>query len=74
MLLQVKVAMTAIPVVLIFCIIAAVSAFVFHDHRHRKLLVGSIGLVISVTLYGSPLVVMVSDSSLFSTVQIFCHY
>lgn len=74
MLLQVKVAMTAIPVVLVFCIIAAVSAFAFHDSRHRKLLVGSIALVVSVTLYGSPLVVMVSDSSLFSTVQIFCHY
>ncbi|WVZ18155.1 hypothetical protein V8G54_005477 [Vigna mungo] len=55
---KVKVAMTAIPVVLVFCIIAAVSAFAFHDSRHRKLLVGSFGLVVSVILYGSPLVVM----------------
>ncbi|KAK7353325.1 hypothetical protein VNO80_18770 [Phaseolus coccineus] len=55
---KVKVALTAIPVVLVFCIIAAVSAFAFHDSRHRKLLVGSIGLVVSVTLYGSPLVAM----------------
>ncbi|KAL9313730.1 hypothetical protein ACSQ67_019182 [Phaseolus vulgaris] len=55
---KVKVAMTAIPVVLVFCITAAVSAFAFHDNRHRKILVGSIGLVVSVTLYGSPLVAM----------------
>lgn len=63
MLLQVKVAMTAIPVLLVFSIIAAVSAFAFHDNHHRKLLVGSIGLGVSVAMYGSPLIVMVSDSS-----------
>ena len=67
MLLQVKVAMTAIPVLLVFSIIAAVSAFAFHDNHHRKLLVGSIGLGVSVTMYGSPLIVMVSDSSMSST-------
>ncbi|KAK4273910.1 hypothetical protein QN277_017213 [Acacia crassicarpa] len=55
---KVQVAMTAIPVLLVFCITAIVSAFSFHDHRHRKLLVGSIGLVVSVAMYGSPLVVM----------------
>lgn len=58
--LQVQVAMIAIPVLLVFCTTAIVSAFAFHDHRHRKLLVGSIGLVVSITMYGSPLVVMVS--------------
>ncbi|KAF7830673.1 bidirectional sugar transporter SWEET3 [Senna tora] len=55
---KVKVAMTAIPVMVVFCIIALVSTFAFHDNRHRKLLVGSIGLVVSVALYASPLVVM----------------
>ncbi|KAI9077538.1 hypothetical protein K1719_025410 [Acacia pycnantha] len=55
---KVQVAMTAIPVLIVFCITAIVSAFAFHDHRHRKLLVGSIGLVVSVAMYGSPLVVM----------------
>ncbi|KAG5019176.1 hypothetical protein JHK87_015031 [Glycine soja] len=55
---KVKVAMTAIPVLLVFSIIAAVSAFAFHDNHHRKLLVGSIGLGVSVTMYGSPLIVM----------------
>nr|ACU24301.1 unknown [Glycine max] len=55
---KVKVAMTAIPVLLVLSIIAAVSAFAFHDNHHRKLLVGSIGLGVSVTMYGSPLIVM----------------
>ncbi|KAF7816721.1 bidirectional sugar transporter SWEET3 [Senna tora] len=54
----VQVAMTAIPVLLVFCITALLSTFALHDHRHRKLLVGSIGLVVSVTMYGAPLVVM----------------
>jgi solute carrier family 50 (sugar transporter) len=52
--------MITTPVLLVFCIVAAVSAFSFHDTAHRKLLVGSIGLGISVALYGSPLVAMVS--------------
>lgn len=55
---KVKVAMIMTPVLLVFCIVAAVSAFSFHDTAHRKLLVGSIGLGVSVALYGSPLVAM----------------
>ncbi|RDX75118.1 Bidirectional sugar transporter SWEET3, partial [Mucuna pruriens] len=55
---KVKVAMTAIPVLLVFSIIAAVSAFAIHDNHHRKLLVGSFGLGVSIAMYGSPLVVM----------------
>jgi ABC-type sulfate transport system permease subunit len=58
--LQVKVAMITTPVLVVFCITAAVSAFTLHDSQHRKLLVGSIGLGVSVALYGSPLVAMVS--------------
>ncbi|CAL0305451.1 unnamed protein product [Lupinus luteus] len=53
-----KVAMIAIPILLVFCIIATVSIFAFHNNEHRKLLVGSIGLFVSVVMYGSPLVVM----------------
>lgn len=53
---KIKVAALVIPVILVFCITALVSAFVFHDHHHRKLFVGSIGLGASVTMYGSPLV------------------
>ncbi|XP_057442851.1 bidirectional sugar transporter SWEET3-like [Lotus japonicus] len=55
---KVKVATTAIPVILVFCAIALVSAFNFPDHRHRKLLVGSVGLGVAVAMYASPLVAM----------------
>ncbi|XP_057721640.1 bidirectional sugar transporter SWEET3 [Arachis stenosperma] len=56
---KVKVAMTTIPVLIVFCAIAIASAFAFPgDHGHRKLLVGSVGLGVSVAMYGSPLVVM----------------
>ncbi|XP_073315690.1 bidirectional sugar transporter SWEET3 isoform X2 [Primulina huaijiensis] len=53
-----KVVMLTIPVTLVFCFTAILSAFVFHDHHHRKMFVGSIGLAASITMYGSPLVVM----------------
>ncbi|KAH6760520.1 Nodulin MtN3 family protein [Perilla frutescens var. hirtella] len=53
-----KVAMMTLPVFLLSCSVALISAFVFHDHHHRKAFVGSIGLVASVAMYGSPLVVM----------------
>ncbi|KAK9178932.1 hypothetical protein WN943_028126 [Citrus x changshan-huyou] len=52
----IKVAAIVIPVILLFCITTLVSAFVFHDHHHRKLFVGSIGLGASITMYSSPLV------------------
>ncbi|KAK4480712.1 hypothetical protein RD792_013794 [Penstemon davidsonii] len=54
--IQKKVAMMTIPVLLVCCITATLSALVFHDHRHRKAFVGSIGLVASIAMYGSPLV------------------
>ncbi|KAG5059682.1 hypothetical protein JHK87_000711 [Glycine soja] len=47
---KVKVAMTTIPFLLVFFIIVAMSAFPFHDNHHRKLLVGSIGLSVSITI------------------------
>ncbi|XP_058206111.1 bidirectional sugar transporter SWEET3-like [Rhododendron vialii] len=51
-----KVAMMTVPVILVICITATISAFIFHDHHHRKLFVGSVGLLSSATLYASPLV------------------
>ncbi|XP_051142997.1 bidirectional sugar transporter SWEET3 [Andrographis paniculata] len=51
-----RVAMLTLPVLLVFCGTAILSAFVFHSHPHRKAFVGSIGLVASVAMYGSPLV------------------
>lgn len=57
--LQLKVVVTAITVVAVFCITALISASVFHDHHHRKVFVGSVGIVASVAMYCSPLVVVV---------------
>ncbi|XP_057462327.1 bidirectional sugar transporter SWEET3-like [Actinidia eriantha] len=53
-----KVVMITIPVILVSCITAMISAFAFHDHHHRKAFVGSVGLIASISMYGSPLVVM----------------
>lgn len=52
--------MITTAVTLVFCISAIISAVVFHDHHHRKIFTGSIGLVASVAMYGGPLVVVVS--------------
>uniref|UniRef100_A0A6N2KFX7 Bidirectional sugar transporter SWEET n=1 Tax=Salix viminalis TaxID=40686 RepID=A0A6N2KFX7_SALVM len=43
----IKVAITVIPVILVFCITATISAFALHDHRHRKIFVGSVALAAS---------------------------
>ncbi|WOG92801.1 hypothetical protein DCAR_0312077 [Daucus carota subsp. sativus] len=51
-----KVAILTTTVTLIFVTCAIISAVVFHDHHHRKILIGSIGLVASVAMYCSPLV------------------
>lgn len=53
---KMKVTVIVIPVIIMFCIIASISAFVFHDHHHRKVFVGSLGVVASVIMYASPLV------------------
>ncbi|XP_026397834.1 bidirectional sugar transporter SWEET3-like isoform X1 [Papaver somniferum] len=47
-----------IHVVMVFCITPCVSAFALKDHRHRKVLVGCVGLVASVSMYASPLIVV----------------
>ena len=52
--------MITIPVILVSCVTAMISAFSVHDHYHRTALVGRVGLVASISMYGSPLVVMVS--------------
>ena len=57
---QKTVVMITIPVILVSCVTTMISAFAFHDHHHRKAFVGSVGLIASISMYGSPLVVMVS--------------
>ncbi|KAK4786994.1 hypothetical protein SAY86_010827 [Trapa natans] len=53
---KVAVAGATTTVALVFSIFAIISALVFHDHQHRKMFIGSIGVVASVAMYGSPLV------------------
>ncbi|OIT06418.1 PREDICTED: bidirectional sugar transporter SWEET3b [Nicotiana attenuata] len=53
-----EVAKMVVPIILICVATGIISAFVFHDHRRRKVFVGSIGLVASVAMYASPLVVV----------------
>lgn len=50
-----------VPVLVVFCITASISSFVIHDHPHRKVFVGSVALVASAAMYGSPLVAMVGS-------------
>ncbi|KAH9308840.1 hypothetical protein KI387_036751, partial [Taxus chinensis] len=47
-----------VGVLTLFASIAAVSLFALHDRRHKKLLVGTAGMVATVILYGSPLSVI----------------
>lgn len=43
-------------VVATLCVIVSLSSFVFHTHHTRKLFVGSIGIVTSISMYSAPLV------------------
>ncbi|XP_043700460.1 bidirectional sugar transporter SWEET3b-like [Telopea speciosissima] len=47
-----------VGVMMVVSIIILVSTFALHDHHHRKLFVGSIGLVVAIGMYGAPLVVV----------------
>ncbi|KAK9143950.1 hypothetical protein Syun_013350 [Stephania yunnanensis] len=49
---------SVISILVAFCIVVMVSLVTTHDHRQRKVLVGTAGLIASVAMYGSPLVVM----------------
>ncbi|CAG7909858.1 unnamed protein product [Brassica rapa] len=54
----IKVGVIFVRVIVVFGLTTAISAVVFEDHRHRKSFVGSVGLVASISMYGSPLIVM----------------
>ncbi|XP_022738645.1 bidirectional sugar transporter SWEET3-like [Durio zibethinus] len=55
---KIKAGVIATTVILLFSITAIISALVFHDHHHRKVFVGTVGLVASVAMYAAPLVVV----------------
>ncbi|KAJ4976866.1 hypothetical protein NE237_001972 [Protea cynaroides] len=52
------VTLMVVVVIVVFSITTLVSTFALHDHHHRKLFVGSIGLVVAIGMYGAPLVVV----------------
>ncbi|XP_043687987.1 bidirectional sugar transporter SWEET3b-like [Telopea speciosissima] len=56
--LQRKVILMVVAVIVVISITALVSTFALHNHHHRKLFVGCIGLVVAVGMYSSPLVVV----------------
>ncbi|CAD6240611.1 unnamed protein product [Miscanthus lutarioriparius] len=45
-----------LPVLALFGLTAALSSFVAHTHHTRKVFVGSVGLVASISMYSSPMV------------------
>jgi solute carrier family 50 (sugar transporter) len=49
-------------VLAIFGVTVFFSSFTIHDHHIRKLFVGSMGIVTSMSMYSSPLVAVVSMS------------
>ena len=50
-------------VVAMLCVIVSLSSFIFRTHHQRKLFVGSIGIVTSMSMYCGPLVAVVSTIS-----------
>ncbi|CAN4087630.1 unnamed protein product [Withania somnifera] len=52
------VAKMVVPIILLCVATGIISTFAFHEHSRRKVFVGSIGVVASVSMYASPLVVV----------------
>ncbi|XP_043718739.1 bidirectional sugar transporter SWEET3b-like [Telopea speciosissima] len=52
------VSLILLPAIIAFCIGVVVLSITLHDHHLRKAMVGSIGLVVSIGMYSSPLVVV----------------
>uniref|UniRef100_A0A0E0KZU2 Bidirectional sugar transporter SWEET n=2 Tax=Oryza punctata TaxID=4537 RepID=A0A0E0KZU2_ORYPU len=53
-----QVMLMASLILAVFCMTVFFSSFSIHNHHIRKVFVGSVGLVSSVSMYGSPLVAM----------------
>ncbi|XP_057950459.1 bidirectional sugar transporter SWEET3b [Malania oleifera] len=55
---KMKVAAMVLPAIFLFCATVIISVYVLHDHRHRKMFVGSLGIAAAIALYAAPLVVV----------------
>uniref|UniRef100_A0A0E0DNC8 Bidirectional sugar transporter SWEET n=1 Tax=Oryza meridionalis TaxID=40149 RepID=A0A0E0DNC8_9ORYZ len=53
-----QVMLMASLILAVFCMTVFFSSFSIHNHHIRKVFVGSVGLVSSISMYGSPLVAM----------------
>ena len=51
--------MMIVAVLVVFGTIAIISLCVFHDHKNRKVLVGTAGMAATIILFVSPLSVIV---------------
>ncbi|GLJ36961.1 hypothetical protein SUGI_0747950 [Cryptomeria japonica] len=55
---RIKVVRMVVAVIVLFIIMAMVSTFALHEHKTRKCLVGIVGIITSIAMYGSPLLIM----------------
>ncbi|XP_057818176.2 bidirectional sugar transporter SWEET3b [Cryptomeria japonica] len=55
---KLKVVRMVAAAVVLFTVMAMVSTFALHEHKTRKFFVGIVGILTSIALYGSPLVIM----------------
>ncbi|KAJ8752976.1 hypothetical protein K2173_008711 [Erythroxylum novogranatense] len=53
---KVRVAAITLLMIMSFFLVVLVAVFAYHDHHHRKLFVGCVGVVSAAVMYGSPLV------------------
>lgn len=53
-----NIGMMVVGLFLVFCTIAIFSFYGLHDHKHKKIVVGTVGTVATVILYASPLSVI----------------
>jgi solute carrier family 50 protein (sugar transporter) len=56
--MKLRVGRMLVGALVLFAVLAVLSAFALHDHEHRKFMIGMVGIASSIGLYSSPLVVM----------------
>jgi solute carrier family 50 protein (sugar transporter) len=56
--LKLRIGRMLVGALVLFAVLAVISAFALHDHKNRKFMIGMVGIFSSIGLYSSPLVVM----------------